>query len=214
MQLFARWELGVSFNYFCQWKRKQTFGNKLTSIMLLPPQEQIGHTGYITVWQENPFLDNFTHFHFFHSNFEIFCTEIVFLKLLCSHLSPHLHSQPFHAIGRLLGKKENQKQWLSTFPAKVRKRWRDTFFQFVVRFNKEAQLVCVWHQPMVPPSSASPSCTSESSCSRTPSFSPTHMSSGTAWGFARPPRSAGLAVQRRHRSILPARSASLAALIE
>jgi len=59
----------------------------------------------------------------------------------------------------------------------------------------------------------STSCTWQSSCSRTRWFSLTRMSSGIAWGSSQPLQWAGLAAPHRRRSISPARSSWLAALI-
>ena len=166
---------------FCHWKAKQiTFGKAQTLCewlnnwhQLCFSWEQIGHTGYITVWQENPFLDNFTHLHFNRFSFEIFA-----LKSLCSQLSSHLHSQPFSRNWPTPRKQRKTEAMTFIFPCEnMEKQMKEhiSSFLFLLSKKKKAQLVCVQHQPMVPHSS-SPSCTSQSSCSRTPWFSPTHMS--------------------------------------
>ena len=112
----------------------------------------------------------------FSLNFSLkFFVEIIFWNY-SAHVFPLIHTHSlFHAIGRLLGKKERKPETMTfSFPSESAEKDEGTYFQFFVHFNKEAQLVCVWHQPMVPP--PSPSCTSQSSYSRTPLFSPTHSS--------------------------------------
>ena len=132
---------------FCQWKAEQiTFGKAQTLCewlnnwhQLCFSWEQIGHTGYITVWQENPFLDNFTHLTFY---------SIFLLKFLrwnhYAHIFLLIHTHSlFHAIGRLLRNKEKPKQWLSSFLAKARKnRWRNTFLVFCSCQRRRKRNLC------------------------------------------------------------------------
>jgi hypothetical protein len=67
----------------------------------------------------------------------------LFLKLLCSHISPQVHSQPFSRNWPTPWKERKPEAMTFSSPCEDAEKDEGTHFQSVVHFNKEAQLVCV-----------------------------------------------------------------------